>query len=66
MNKMPGQVFCLLGPNGSGKSTLLKCIMQLLTPAAGRVVTVGKEVNRKICIPVLRENTGPSLAKEVS
>jgi iron complex transport system ATP-binding protein len=31
-----------------------------------RVVTVEKEVNRKICIPVLRENTGTSSVKEVS
>lgn len=40
-----GQVFCLLGPNGSGKSTLLKCIMQLLTPAAGRVVVDGEDLS---------------------
>ena len=42
----PGQVFCLLGPNGSGKSTLLKCIMQLLTPAAGRVKVDGEDLSR--------------------
>ncbi|MCF8086973.1 MAG: ABC transporter ATP-binding protein [Desulfotignum sp.] len=41
----PGQVFCLLGPNGSGKSTLLKCIMQVLTPAAGRVVVDGEDLS---------------------
>jgi iron complex transport system ATP-binding protein len=41
----PGQVFCLLGPNGSGKSTLLKCIMQLLTPAAGRVAVDGEDLS---------------------
>jgi iron complex transport system ATP-binding protein len=40
----PGQVFCLLGPNGSGKSTLLKCIMQLLTPSAGRVELDGQDL----------------------
>ncbi len=40
----PGQVFCLLGPNGSGKSTLLKCIMQLLTPKAGRVEVDGQDL----------------------
>ena len=40
----PGQVFCLLGPNGSGKSTLLKCIMQVLTPKAGRVKVDGQEL----------------------
>jgi iron complex transport system ATP-binding protein len=31
-----------------------------------RVVTVEKEVNRKICIPVLRENNRPAAAREVS
>jgi iron complex transport system ATP-binding protein len=41
----PGQVFCLLGPNGSGKSTLLKCIMQVLTPNAGRVAVDGQNLN---------------------
>lgn len=41
----PGQVFCLLGPNGSGKSTLLKCIMQVLTPGAGRVEVDGKDLS---------------------
>jgi iron complex transport system ATP-binding protein len=40
----PGQVFCLLGPNGSGKSTLLKCIMQVLTPKAGRVAVDGQDL----------------------
>ncbi|MDT8380232.1 MAG: ABC transporter ATP-binding protein [Desulfotignum sp.] len=42
----PGQVFCLLGPNGSGKSTLLKCIMQLLSPVAGRVELDGLDLDR--------------------
>jgi iron complex transport system ATP-binding protein len=41
----PGQVFCLLGPNGSGKSTLLKCIMQVLTPASGRVAVDGEDLS---------------------
>jgi len=41
----PGQVFCLLGPNGSGKSTLLKCIMQVLTPASGRVTVDGEDLS---------------------
>jgi iron complex transport system ATP-binding protein len=41
----PGQVFCLLGPNGSGKSTLLKCIMQVLTPKAGRVAVDGQDLS---------------------
>jgi iron complex transport system ATP-binding protein len=41
----PGQVFCLLGPNGSGKSTLLKCIMQVLTPASGRVEVDGEDLS---------------------
>lgn len=33
-----GSVLGVLGASGSGKSTLFKCILQLLTPTAGRLV----------------------------
>lgn len=46
LSLVPGQVFCLLGPNGSGKSTLLKCIMQVLTPNAGRVKIDGQDLGK--------------------
>jgi len=32
-----GETVVLLGTNGNGKSTLIKCIMGMLTPAAGQV-----------------------------
>ena len=33
-----GETVVLLGSNGNGKSTLLKCIMGIVTPAAGEIV----------------------------
>jgi branched-chain amino acid transport system ATP-binding protein len=39
-----GQITCLIGPNGSGKSTLLRVISGLLTPRAGQVRLLGKNV----------------------
>ncbi|MCY2926737.1 MAG: ABC transporter ATP-binding protein [Planctomycetota bacterium] len=39
-----GELVCLLGPNGSGKSTLLRCLLGLLTPAAGEVLLDGKKL----------------------
>ncbi len=38
-----GDFLALLGPNGSGKTTLIKLILNLLTPAKGRVVLMGRE-----------------------
>src|SRR5512144_2358493 len=32
-----GETVALLGTNGNGKSTLIKCIMGMVTPAAGEV-----------------------------
>ena len=32
-----GETVALLGANGNGKSTLLKCIMGIVTPAAGTI-----------------------------
>jgi polar amino acid transport system ATP-binding protein len=39
-----GEVVCVIGPSGSGKSTLLRCINQLETATAGRVLISGIDV----------------------
>ena len=39
-----GESVALVGPNGAGKSTLLKSIAGLLTPDAGRVILLGRDV----------------------
>lgn len=39
-----GAFACLIGPNGAGKSTLLKCMMGLVTPTSGRVVSHAKRL----------------------
>ena len=38
----PGILMAVMGPNGAGKTTLLKAIMQLITPASGKVLIFGK------------------------
>ena len=34
----PGETVVLLGTNGNGKSTLMKCVMGMLSPAAGNIL----------------------------
>ncbi|OGX09193.1 MAG: ABC transporter ATP-binding protein [Omnitrophica WOR_2 bacterium GWA2_37_7] len=41
LNVPKGSVFGLLGKNGSGKTTLIKCLLGLLKPQKGEVVTIG-------------------------
>jgi branched-chain amino acid transport system ATP-binding protein len=38
LNVGGGETVVLLGTNGNGKSTLMKCVMGIVTPAAGRIV----------------------------
>jgi len=40
-----GSVVALIGSNGAGKTTILRALSGLLTPARGRIVFGGREVN---------------------
>ena len=40
----PGQIFGLLGPNGAGKSTVIGCMSGLLSPTAGSVRLIGRDL----------------------
>src|SRR5271163_3477928 len=40
----PGQIVLLMGPSGSGKSTLLAVLSGLLTPNAGQVHALNKDL----------------------
>ena len=56
---MEGEVVVLIGPSGSGKSTFLRCLNQLETATAGRIVVDGSEVTDKHTdINKVRENIG--------
>ncbi|HSK91610.1 MAG TPA: ABC transporter ATP-binding protein [Euzebyales bacterium] len=40
-----GQICGLIGPNGAGKTTLFNCITRLYTPASGRMVYDGRDLD---------------------
>ncbi|MBM3781285.1 MAG: ABC transporter ATP-binding protein [Acidobacteria bacterium] len=40
----PAGAVGLLGPNGAGKSSLIKAVLGLVTPAAGRMTVLGRDV----------------------
>ena len=54
-----GEVVVLLGPSGSGKSTLLRCLNQLETATAGRIIIDGQDVtDPHTNINKVRQNIG--------
>ena len=54
-----GEVVVLLGPSGSGKSTFLRCLNQLETATAGKIIIDGADVTDKHTdINKVRENIG--------
>ena len=42
-----GSTFGLIGPNGAGKSTTIKMLMGLLSPTAGSVHVLGRDVSEE-------------------
>lgn len=52
-----GCIYGFLGPNGAGKSTTMKMILGLTKPTSGSVNVLGKTVNQKNRIELLK-NTG--------
>lgn len=52
-----GSIYGFLGSNGAGKSTTMKMILGLIKPSKGKITVLGKEVNEKNRLSVLR-NTG--------
>ncbi len=44
MTVQEGEIFTLLGPNGAGKSTLINILTTYLTPTAGSVKVLGKDI----------------------
>ena len=50
-----GSVYGFLGPNGAGKSTTLKMILGLVRPTAGSIRVLGKNMESKNRLAVLRQ-----------
>ncbi len=54
--KVPeGSIYGFLGPNGAGKSTTMKMILGLAKPDSGSVKVLGKTVNPKNRLEILRQ-----------
>ena len=50
-----GAVYGFLGPNGAGKCTTLKMLLGLAKPTQGNINILGKELNEKNRISILKE-----------
>lgn len=50
-----GSIYGFLGPNGAGKSTTLKMILGLVRPTAGDIRMLGKSMEQKNRLSVLRQ-----------
>lgn len=50
-------IYGFLGPNGAGKSTTMKMILGLVKPSEGNIAVLGKTVNQKNRLAILK-NTG--------
>ena len=55
----PGVLMAIVGPNGAGKTTLIKAILELVRPAAGRVLIHGRpyEERRRLVAYVPQRRT---------
>ena len=50
-----GSIYGFLGPNGAGKSTTMKMLLGLVKPSRGRIFVLGKNVNHKNRLEILRD-----------
>lgn len=55
LNVPEGSIYGFLGPNGAGKSTTLKMILGLVRPTAGDIRVLGKRMDQKNRLSVLRQ-----------
>lgn len=50
-----GSVYGFIGPNGAGKSTTMKMLLGLLKPSGGSIHLLGREMNAKNRLELLRQ-----------
>ena len=55
LDVLEGSVYGFLGPNGAGKSTTLKMLLGLVRPTAGDIRVLGKKMDSKSRLAVLRQ-----------
>lgn len=55
LNVPEGSIYGFLGPNGAGKSTTLKMILGLVRPTAGDIRVLGKNMDQRNRLSVLRQ-----------